>query len=299
MRALLLISLISFLFFPDLARAADQAIINSEKALIYADADLSTPIGFLRRGKSIIVGSNPLKNGIIFTVVLPGRIAYIQAKDLKIEKDNNSTQKVTEHNIEILEKPPEEIFSINNYITPMVSTMEMGSQWKDLQTNMQDAEGQPDTRINYWRLLWEHRDQRFKLNWGMGLDFMGKEMPHFKFSAAGIEANINYSFIRTALLSMDVFTGLLGYPLVKATNDLALDPNRIGKMWGYQYGAQARLFPYSQWGAVGGMMYTSLSLSMDPIVTQKESTDLNDPVYSQKITQIKGWAMFLGISYKL
>ena len=298
MRALLLFCLTTALLFPVLARAVESAVISTDKAIIYADDDLATPIGFLRRGKNIIVGSNPLKRGVIYTVILPGRIAYVQAKDLRIEKGSDGSKKVTEHNVEILEKPAEEIFSLNNHLTPMITTMNMGSQWDELSTNIQDSEG-TSSSMNYWRLLFEHRDQRFALNWTMGLDFMGKELPHFKFTAAGLEGNVNYSFIRTSIISTDVFFGVLGFPLVKTVDELAIDQEHIGKMWGYQYGAQVRLFPYSQWGVVGGMMYTSLSLSIDPVVTQKESSDPAQPVYSQEISKIQGWAMFLGVSYKL
>jgi len=287
------------LLTPISTNAVESAIISSERAIVYSDAELATPIGIVKRGKNILVGEHPIKKGLIYTIVLPGRIAYIQAKDLRVENNPDGTKKSTEHNIDVLEKPAEEIYSKNNYFTAIISSLSMGNEWSDLQASIQDGSRESTTlRMNYWRFLFEHRDQRFKLNWSLGLDMMGKEIPHYKFSAAGIEGNVLYSPIRTSLITTDLFLGVLTFPFVRAQNDLAIDGNKSGKMWGYQYGAQVRIFPYSTWGGVAGIMYTSLFLTIDPVVIRQESAAIEDPLYTQKINKIKGLAEYIGISYK-
>lgn len=296
MRLFLILLSLTVLLFSSFARAAEHAIVSSDKGIVYAEDTLITPIGYLRRGKKIIVGSNPLKQGLIYSVVLTGRIAYIQAKDIHISKEGDENKKVTEHNVAIIEGVEEELYSINNHSTLIMASMNMGDEWTNIMQTMGDESS--ESSLPYWRLLFEHRDPRFKANWSLGMDFMGKEQGPVKLSAWGFEGNANYSPLRTNFFTTDFFFGILGFPTLKITNSLALDQEQMGKMWGYQYGVQARLFPYSQWGAVAGLMYTSLAVSINPIITQQESTDPADPVYSQELTKIAGWCLFLGASYK-
>ena len=296
MRLFLIVLSLFFSLCTSIVYAAEYAIVSSDKGIVYAEETLITPIGYLKRGKKIIVGSNPLKQSLIYSVILTGRVAYIQAKDIHITKDGEENKKVTEHNVSIIEGVEEEIYSINNHATLIMATMDMGQEWASIMQEIGDETA--DTSLPYWRILFEHRDPRFKANWSLGMDFMGKEQGPLQVSAWGFEGNANYSPLRTKVISADFFFGVLGFPVLKITDSLALNQEQIGKMWGYQYGVQARLFPYSQWGAVAGMMYTSLAVSINPIVTQQESMDPADPVYSQQLTKMAGWSVFIGASYK-
>ena len=66
--------------------AAQFAIVTSEKAVIYSDLEMTSPIGFVRRGKKIKVGESPKNKGLVYPIVVSGRIAYIPVIDVSTQK---------------------------------------------------------------------------------------------------------------------------------------------------------------------------------------------------------------------
>ena len=67
--------------------ASQDAVIKPEKAIVYADSQLTSPIGFIRRGTEVIVGDKLLKNGSLLRIIVSGKIAFIKVNDLYLLKD--------------------------------------------------------------------------------------------------------------------------------------------------------------------------------------------------------------------
>ncbi len=64
--------------------ALKKAMVKSERALIYADEELTAPLGFVKRGKEVTISENTTRSGKLYRIIVSGRIAFIQNKDLYI-----------------------------------------------------------------------------------------------------------------------------------------------------------------------------------------------------------------------
>jgi hypothetical protein len=66
--------------------AAQEAYVLSDKALIYSDIEMTSPVGYVVRGKKIIIGEVVRNKGRVYPITVSGRIAYIRAADVSTEK---------------------------------------------------------------------------------------------------------------------------------------------------------------------------------------------------------------------
>ncbi len=62
--------------------ALQSAIVVSDKAIIYADNQMSAAVGFVQKGKKLQVGKEPQNKGQVFPIFVSGKIAYIRAIDI-------------------------------------------------------------------------------------------------------------------------------------------------------------------------------------------------------------------------
>lgn len=83
------ISLISvFIFFCPLLWAAQDAIVIVEKAIIYADRTMTSPVGYIQKGKRVTIGEVPRNKARLYPIVVSGKIAYIRVIDVSTEMEN-------------------------------------------------------------------------------------------------------------------------------------------------------------------------------------------------------------------
>jgi hypothetical protein len=78
---------LSFLFCPFLW-AAQDAVVAAERALIYADDLMTSPIGYVRKGKKIKIGDIPRNRAQVYPIIVSGKVAYIKALDVNHEKQS-------------------------------------------------------------------------------------------------------------------------------------------------------------------------------------------------------------------
>jgi hypothetical protein len=78
---------LSLTFCPDLL-AAQSAIVMVDRAVIYADEQMSAPVGFVRKGKKIQVGEISRNRAQVYPVIVSGKIAYIRVLDVSTEKES-------------------------------------------------------------------------------------------------------------------------------------------------------------------------------------------------------------------
>ncbi len=69
------------------ANSAQNAVVTSEKAIIWADAQRTAPLGYARRGKMLRVGEKERSKGQVITVIVSGKLAYISTDDVAFEDD--------------------------------------------------------------------------------------------------------------------------------------------------------------------------------------------------------------------
>lgn len=67
--------------------AADWATVTADKALVYADSQMSSPIGYFSKGRKIRVGEKKRNKGQVLPTVYKGRVVYIRSADLRTGED--------------------------------------------------------------------------------------------------------------------------------------------------------------------------------------------------------------------
>lgn len=78
------------LMYPVRTFAARNATVTKERAIIWADAQRSAPIGYARQGKVLRVGEKEREKGQVLPVIVSGRIGYISVDDIVIDEDRKA-----------------------------------------------------------------------------------------------------------------------------------------------------------------------------------------------------------------
>lgn len=67
--------------------AVQDAVIIADRAPVYADRELKSPIGFIIRGKQVRVGEAIQGHTVIYPILVSGKIAYVRSRDLTTAGD--------------------------------------------------------------------------------------------------------------------------------------------------------------------------------------------------------------------
>ncbi|MFP5490807.1 MAG: hypothetical protein ACLGG0_04860 [Bacteriovoracia bacterium] len=78
---------ILLMFSPLSLWAARDAVVIKERAVIWADAQRSAPLGYARRGRTLRVGDKEREKGQVVSVIVSGKVAYISVEDISIDED--------------------------------------------------------------------------------------------------------------------------------------------------------------------------------------------------------------------
>ncbi len=106
------------IFFCQNMLASQDAMVTAEEAVIYADDQMSAPVGYVRKGKRIKVGDIARNKSQVYPIVVSGKISYIRVIDVSTEKESmNSNRLVAERfkMITIEEKKSNSSVSLFNY----------------------------------------------------------------------------------------------------------------------------------------------------------------------------------------
>lgn len=100
--------------------ASQAAIVTAEEAVIYADKQMSAPVGYVRKGKKIRVGSVSRNRAQVYPIVVSGKLAYIRVIDVSTAREiSGETNLVTERFRNMTKEKLETnySFSVFNYAT--------------------------------------------------------------------------------------------------------------------------------------------------------------------------------------
>lgn len=286
-----LLLVIFFLLSSPLALAAEVAVVVKEKAILYSDMELTIPIGYIRKGKKIKIGKVARKRGTVLPTVASGRVVYIKSDDVQsveqLASDNGTyiTPKVTDHEVLIEEQKFEDDFSENNHVILLTGNMATGADWKTL------ADSEENSTISQVGISIEHRPELRKYSWAVGLHYLNSELEAFKFNSIMLEVRLQYSVLRFDWLALDLVAGINGSGDARLQNSQTGQEAR-GNLYGYSFGGQAKLFPFSQIGVIGGAEIRRYN------VGNLGDIELSDG----SVTQFKGFngaQIWAGLTYKL
>jgi len=85
-----------FFFCPKIW-AAQDAMVTADRAVIYSDREMSSPVGYVKRGKKLVIGEIPRNKAQVYPIVVSGKVGYIRVIDVTTEKESmDSTRLVAE-----------------------------------------------------------------------------------------------------------------------------------------------------------------------------------------------------------
>lgn len=104
---------LSFLYCQSLL-AAQDAVVIADEAVVYSDLQMTSPVGFVPKGKKIRVGDIPRNNAQLYPIVVAGRIGYIRILDVSTEKERIDAPFLTAERFrKTIRKDPESKFSLS------------------------------------------------------------------------------------------------------------------------------------------------------------------------------------------
>lgn len=133
LREFLLIFLL--LIFCPLLWASQDAMVIVDKALIYSDKEMTSPIGYVIRGKKLKVGDIARNKAQVYPIVVSGKIAYIRVLDVTTERESMDSTRLTAERFQKATKDaiPESKFVVSYY--SFLSTVDISRSNGELQSN--------------------------------------------------------------------------------------------------------------------------------------------------------------------
>lgn len=257
----------------NLAGKTYTARIISPKAVVYADENMLSPLGYIVNGKAIIVGNPRRMNRDLVPTVVYGRLAFIEIKDIRYEdtadEEYNARRGAPrEHNFDVTIQKPEERLSENNSVFFSLHTYGAGDEVKNAFVNIQDAEV---TNFSGFQFQFIHRKPLSRFFWGANFDYSGVSTADMKFNYFMLGPVFGFTPIRNPLFFLDIY-GSLDLSVntqFDISNNFENEPS--GFVWGPQINARIMFFPQSKYHVFGGVGLRKYSISNLEVLT-----DLND-----------------------
>lgn len=277
-----------FSIFSPLVSAAQVAIVKVSKAIIYADIELKSPIGYVSKGKQLAVGEVKRRRGEILPVSINGRVGWIRVSSLRLpseEKVFDEGKKVTEHELND-EKRIKDPLSQNNYLTVRTGPGGMSVN------GSVDGAAEFDTTLtssNELSIMYEHKNPYYLTHWGVGLDYFSAKVENYEFRTINIKAGFAWVPIRLSWVSIEAYANLV------VSGDFRVNSIGIGEykgnMYGADYGGVFRLLPEYKIGLLLGAGLTYYRFSgLTQIENSSDDTTLS-------FNSISGTKVFAGLSY--
>jgi hypothetical protein len=276
------------LFFSAISYAAQTAYVKSARAIIYADEELAQPLGYVRRGKKLRVGDKKRKLGTVLPVIVSGRIAYIEVKNLALPESKALEDKGHISHIVEEEKPWQEIWLSDSHLVVDLALVDPGSEWDLLTSSIGNSSGLMVTVP----IMWELRplDWNWQFDIGMSVSTLNSGQDISMLTLGG-EFWAQYSLLRTKKFSLDLRGGyLLSLGGVKVRYSWTGETNN-GSYWGYVLGTQARFFKGSTWELNIGLDWRRMIM--------QDLDNLKTPRGVFSLRQMGGISLFLGTNLSL
>ncbi len=291
--------IIFFLTFT--VKAAQLAIITQDKAIIYSDPQLTSPIGYIREGKRIYVGKVKRKHGTILPIAINGKVAWIKVSAIHLIKKGSTLKqkqgKITEHDIESIVGTNDEKnldpLTQNNYLLLRVSHLSsprFNTETTTPQGGIAHNFEEEEKTGKSFSLLFEHKNPYRQWHWGAGIDYMKVDSLSAKYDTLALRGNISWVPLYLSWVSIEAFSGFLfsGTYRIKINNF----GRYRGYMYGLEYGLMARFFPQYRYGLALGLS----SFNLDIQELDKVQNNIGDNTTALK--SFSSTQLLIGLTYR-
>ncbi len=267
------------------AQASQMAVVDSLRAVIYADLDRESPIGYVRKGKQLMVGNVKRRNGTMLPVMVNGQVAWIKVVDVYLPQENRSfddPRSITEHEV-LIDEEVKDPLDQNNFLTMKLSpsTLTITGDLENADGTKEDLSEELDsaTEIDF---LYEHKNPYHAIHWGVGLSYLSAKVDQLTMKSVMVKGGIAWVPLRTSFINLEVYSNLT------LTGDFRIISEGIGEykgnMFGLDYGAALRFFPESKFGlflGAGGSLYKFSNLSTVVLPGETQSVDFSSLIGSK------------------
>ncbi|TNF27684.1 MAG: hypothetical protein EP319_11025 [Deltaproteobacteria bacterium] len=289
-----LLALLTLLFSSALY-ASRPAIVVSTRAVIYADQELKSPIGFVSAGRKVVVGDVARKNGSILPIIVIGRVAWIKASDLALNTEElknvtTSRFKVNEEQFKNAEEKFDDNLFENNYAQFSFGSLAVDNSYKEFGETTGYTTGDTATALRFHVF---HRPPFKKSVWSVGVGYYAQSEEEYEWETITVEAKYGYSLLQTNAFALDAFAGVFiggDFRYQRQEDGETVADN--GSTYGYMYGGQLKLFTWAKFGLVGGLVRQTFFLSgLSPFPTTGGGRS--------DLQEISGTNFYFGLSVKL
>jgi hypothetical protein len=215
---------IMLLMAMEFAWSAQFALVTSEKATIYADINMTAPIGFLSKGKKLKVGEVPRNQGKLLPVIINKKIAYIKIDDLALSYSPERLEMIAQKKLRRDDKKNHYQFSMQYKIqnaTMVTSETIGGAKEKTLNFTGFGLKGHIDSK---------NSKEQFRI----GIDYLtGSDGDDEKFRVFTLSPELFYGFFTSEKFNL----GLIGALYLSPYAQYELTPLFKVNGTGYGFGA--------------------------------------------------------------
>lgn len=266
------------------------ARVISPKAIVYADENMLTPLGYIANGKALIVGNPRRINPNLVPLVVYGRLAFIETKDIRFEDTadeeyNAKRGAPREHDVDITIQKPEERLSENNSFYFSLHRYDAGQEVKDQFLQIDNADKSVFTGFN---LQFIHRQSTSRFFWGAAIDYSAISTPNMRFGYWLLSPTFGYTLMKNPVFLVETYASLDLALNTELNIDLNFENEPSGYVWGGQVNARIVFFPESKYHAFGGIGLRKYMVSgFAPL------SDLNNRTVDP-VRDITGISLFIG-----
>lgn len=265
------------------------------KAIVYSDENMNSPLGYISNDKLITVGNPRTKNPDLVPLVVYGRLAFIESKNIHFENEsiellNAKRGAPREHNIDLVLTKPEEKLSENNSVYFDLHQFGAGMDTTNLFT---DVDGSDKSHFIGYGVSFIHRQLVGKMFWGGGYEYNTISGNNIDFKLYMLRPILGYTPMKTSLFLIDL-TFSLDFSIatqLDIKNNLDNEPS--GFLWGPNIGARMVFFPNQKYHLVGGLGYRSYK------VYQLQSVYNSSEKLVNGISKISGVDLSIGFALEI
>lgn len=227
-----------------LAGAAQEAVIIADQAVIYSTMEMTGPLGYISRGKRVQVGEIPRHQAQLYPIIISGRVAYIQGKDLSFKLDGVETLSSSR------------FYDFNqktNHTHYSLGFINFSSQYKSPLTGLEQ-----ELTWYGFQLKGEVVDQS---RWGLQLFTSGmwSDVGEEQYRSLELAVGASYLILELNRFKVNVFAQMLGIPFASYAVGSKFRVNGAG--YGLGLGSSARWDIARKWGVEASLGIYQMSLS--------------------------------------
>ena len=250
-----------------------------------------SPIGHIIDNKLIKVGNPRKKNPNLVPVVVYGRLAYIELKNIRFENDSNQALNikgdgVREHNVDLLLMKPEEKLNQNNSIFFNIHNFSAGSQISNLFEAIDGVYADRFLGIGFDLI---HRNSMSSIYWGLGYEYNTISSDNINLDFFQLNPTLGFTLIKNPIFILDLSFSydfsLNGQFKIK--NNYVIEPSPF--YYGPNLSTRFLFFPNQKYHLAGTLGYRNYN-----VIGVRTLTDSNNlPI--DGITKMNG--ISLGVSF--